>query len=336
MARSFTPPPNAPLAPSEQAVVQIAHARQPPSLTVTTTSNFLTHWLVPRLADFTARFPAIDLRLHTSVERVDLHLGTVDAAIRYRETPEPDLYCTLLYEDRFIVVASPTLGLSRPEDLQRVTLFHVANRRVPADSPSWENWRRRYGPPTLNIDAGLTFSDETHALQAAVAGQGGDRQRTAGAGSAAARRIVRAVQQRIAPAPATTSGHYRSGSAAGGYYRSAGVAAQSDGVGRRRPSDCGIAGLPAADVGLFIGLVAANDIDQILHRISRGEWVAQRRQRGKGFINRDAVIVIGDRQQKLSLFPVVRQLAQQVINGLHRLLWNIQHHWFEKYFSCFW
>lgn len=156
----------------EQAVVQIAHARQPPSLTVTTTSNFLTHWLVPRLADFTARFPAIDLRLHTSVERVDLHLGTVDAAIRYRETPEPDLYCTLLYEDRFIVVASPTLGLSRPEDLQRVTLFHVANRRVPADSPSWENWRRRYGPPTLNIDAGLTFSDETHALQAAVAGRG--------------------------------------------------------------------------------------------------------------------------------------------------------------------
>ena len=53
-----------------------------------------------------------------------------------------------------------------------MTLFHVANRRVPADSPSWENWRRRYGPPTLNIDAGLTFSDETHALQAAVAGQG--------------------------------------------------------------------------------------------------------------------------------------------------------------------
>ncbi|MDP1153983.1 LysR family transcriptional regulator, partial [Klebsiella pneumoniae] len=34
-------------------------------------------------------------------------------------------------------------------------------------------WRRRYGPPTLNIDAGLNFSDETHAQQAAVAGQGG-------------------------------------------------------------------------------------------------------------------------------------------------------------------
>ncbi len=177
----------------EQAVVQIAHARQPPSLTVTTTSNFLTHWLVPRLADFTARFPAIDLRLHTSVERVDLQLGTVDAAIRYRETPEPDLCCTLLYEDRFIVVASPSLGLARPG---RSAAGDAVSRRQPPRAgrlaklgelapPLW--------PSTLNIDAGLTFSDETHALQAAVAGQGGDRQRTVGAGSAAARGVVRAV-----------------------------------------------------------------------------------------------------------------------------------------------
>ncbi|GHK50330.1 hypothetical protein KPZU09_00660 [Klebsiella pneumoniae] len=159
---------------------------------------------MPRLADFTARFPAIDLRLHTSVERVDLHLGTVDAAIRYRETPEPDLYCTLLYEDRFIVVASPTLGLSRPEDLQRVTLFHVANRRVPADPPSWENWRRRYGPPTLNIDAGLTFSDETHALQAAVAGQGVVIASELLARDLLQRGVLSAPFSNALPAPATT------------------------------------------------------------------------------------------------------------------------------------
>jgi len=96
----------------------------------------------------------------------------VDVAIRYRETPESDLHCTLLHEDRFIVVASPALALARIEDLQRVTLFHVEHRQVPADSPTWENWRRRYGPEGLNVEAGLTFSDETHALQAAVAGQG--------------------------------------------------------------------------------------------------------------------------------------------------------------------
>ena len=156
----------------EEATTQVLRAQQPPSLTVTTTSNFLTHWLVPRLADFKAEFPAIDLRLHTSVERVDLSQRTVDVAIRYRETQEAALHCTLLYTDRFIVVASPTLKICKPEDLQAVTLFHVENRRVPAAEPSWENWQKRYGPEGLNIQTGLTFSDETHALQAAVAGQG--------------------------------------------------------------------------------------------------------------------------------------------------------------------
>ena len=156
----------------EEATTQVLRAQQPPSLTVTTTSNFLTHWLVPRLADFKAEFPAIDLRLHTSVERVDLSQRTVDVAIRYSETPEAALHCTLLYTDRFIVVASPTLKICKPEDLQAVTLFHVENRRVPAAEPSWENWQKRYGPEGLNIQTGLTFSDETHALQAAVAGQG--------------------------------------------------------------------------------------------------------------------------------------------------------------------
>lgn len=285
----------------EQAVVQIAQARQPPSLTVTTTSNFLTHWLVPRLADFTARFPAIDLRLHTSVERVDLHLGTVDAAIRYRETPEPDLCCTLLHKDRFIVVASPTLALSRPDDLAQVTLFHVANRHVPADSPSWENWRRRYGPPTLNIDAGLTFSDETHALQAAVAGQGAVIASELLARDLMQRGVLSAPFRRRIAGRQLLSGHHRSGSAAGGYYRAAGVAGGSDGPGRQRPAGSGIAALPAANVGLFVGLIAADDIDQLLHRIGRGKRVAQRRQRGKAFIDRDAVIVIGDRQHKLPL-----------------------------------
>ncbi|WP_052285282.1 LysR substrate-binding domain-containing protein [Kluyvera genomosp. 1] len=156
----------------EEATSQIVRQTLPPALTITTTSNFLTHWLVPRLADFKAQFPAIDLRLHTSVERVDLTQRTVDVAIRYRETPEAVLSCTLLHEDRFIVVASPTLALTQVDDLREATLFHVENRQVPAEEPSWEHWQKRYGPEGLNVNAGLTFSDETHALQAAVAGQG--------------------------------------------------------------------------------------------------------------------------------------------------------------------
>lgn len=69
---------------------------------------------MPRLADFNAQFPHIDVHLHTSVELIDLKKRTVDVAIRYQEAPESDLHSTLLWEDRFIVVASPNLNLKMP------------------------------------------------------------------------------------------------------------------------------------------------------------------------------------------------------------------------------
>lgn len=156
----------------QDAVDDIYHARQPPALTLTTTSNFLTHWLVPRLAAMKASIPQLDLRLHTSVELVDLEKGSVDVAIRYSMSADERLESTLLYEDAFVLVASPALELHRLEQLTDTTLFHVENRHIPQPSPDWPHWHKLYGPAPLNADAGLRFTDETHAIQAAIAGQG--------------------------------------------------------------------------------------------------------------------------------------------------------------------
>jgi LysR family glycine cleavage system transcriptional activator len=156
----------------QAAVEEIHHAGLPPALTLTTTSNFLTHWLVPRLADLKQVAPAMDLRLHTGIELVDLTRNTVDVAIRYSESADESLDSTLLYHDTFILVSSPALALKTPADLKDVTLFHVENRHIPRPSPDWENWRAHFGPQDLNIDNGLRFTDETHAIQAAIAGQG--------------------------------------------------------------------------------------------------------------------------------------------------------------------
>jgi len=156
----------------QAAVEEIHHAGLPPALSLTTTSNFLTHWLVPRLADLKRVAPEMDLRLHTGIELVDLTRNTVDVAIRYSETADERLDSTLLYQDTFVLVSGPSLALKTPEDLKSVTLFHVENRHIPQPSPDWENWRRHFGPADLNIDSGLRFTDETHAIQAAIAGQG--------------------------------------------------------------------------------------------------------------------------------------------------------------------
>jgi len=156
----------------QDAVEEIHHSQQPAALTLTTTSNFLTHWLVPRLAELKNHSPELDLRLHTSIELVDLTKNAVDVAIRYSTQSDPELAATLLSHDTFVLVANPTLGLRRLEDLLSATLFHVENRMIPQPSPDWENWRQQFGPANLNIGAGLRFTDETHAIQAAIAGQG--------------------------------------------------------------------------------------------------------------------------------------------------------------------
>lgn len=156
----------------QEAVEAIHHAGQPAALTLTTTSNFLTHWLVPRLAAMKASLPKLDLRLHTSVELVDLQQGSVDVAVRYGMSADPRFDSTLLYEDSFILVANPTLGLHHLDQLTDTTLFHVENRHIPQPPPDWQRWHSLYGPERLNSAAGLYFTDETHAIQAAIAGQG--------------------------------------------------------------------------------------------------------------------------------------------------------------------
>jgi LysR family glycine cleavage system transcriptional activator len=154
------------------AVEAIEMRQQPGVLTLSTTSNFLTNWLVPRLPALHLALPMLDLRLHSSTQLVDLAGNMADCAIRYSMQPDTTLDTTLLWQDRFVLVASPSLTINRPEDLAGVTLFHIENRHVPTPEPDWTHWKAAHGPADLAIQAGIRFDDETHALQAAIAGQG--------------------------------------------------------------------------------------------------------------------------------------------------------------------
>ncbi|CAJ0997070.1 hypothetical protein NVIRENTERO_02695 [Sodalis praecaptivus] len=116
--------------------------------------------------------PALHLRLHTSLDVMNLAHNAVDVAIRYSMAPDEALDTTLLYEDSFIAVASPALGLTSQGGLLTATLIHVEDRHIPQPAPDWRHWRALYGPAQLNVHAGLRFTDETHAIQAAIAGQG--------------------------------------------------------------------------------------------------------------------------------------------------------------------
>jgi LysR family transcriptional regulator, glycine cleavage system transcriptional activator len=155
-----------------RAIAQLRRRQDPAILTLTSTTAFLSHWMVPRLAELRRLFPDVDVRLHASDAIVELRSGGVDAAIRYGKGPFAGVASIPLRDDVFGPVCSPGLGLSKLDDLRQAALIHIDGRQVPAPSPDWPRWCAEAGLRDMDTQAGVRFPDSTLAVQAAIAGHG--------------------------------------------------------------------------------------------------------------------------------------------------------------------
>lgn len=158
----------------QMIALAVEQLRRPgrPSVTLSTTPAFATKWLVPRLPAFQAAHPDIDLHVHASNTPVDLNAGIADLAIRYGHGRYPDTTARLLREDRFAPVASPVLLQTLRKDVSRWPLIHFDwHRPLPVDL-TWSAWARKAGHNPAGLASGTRYSEESHAIQAAVAGQG--------------------------------------------------------------------------------------------------------------------------------------------------------------------
>jgi LysR family transcriptional regulator, glycine cleavage system transcriptional activator len=152
------------------AIAELAPERRS-AVTISATTLFTARRLIPALGSFQKQWPQFALRLHASDEAVDLANGAADIAVRYGAGPFAGLVSEILCQDRFGVVCSPALGLRDPGDLTAATLIHSEWRRRDLQ-PDWRRWQAQAQVAGLNADAGLRITDESHAIQAAVAGQG--------------------------------------------------------------------------------------------------------------------------------------------------------------------
>lgn len=78
-------------------------------LQITTTPSFASGWLMPRLADFRARHPDIDLAIDPSGTVKPLGRDGFDIAIRYGSGAWPGAEAQLLVRSGVVLVASPAL-----------------------------------------------------------------------------------------------------------------------------------------------------------------------------------------------------------------------------------
>jgi LysR family glycine cleavage system transcriptional activator len=153
-----------------RAVQSVRAGSQPRAIVLSTTMAFASRWLLQRLARFSAQHPGIALHLHTSDQPVDLQGGVAQMAIRYGPGAYPGLRCVPLLATRFAPVCAPALEVRSPQDLTRVPLIAFEWFRREATTPDWPLWFERAGCAPLQRQ--LHFSDEVHAIQAAIAGQG--------------------------------------------------------------------------------------------------------------------------------------------------------------------
>ena len=140
-------------------------------VTISATNAFMAHWLAPRIADFRRRHPDIDLELHASDQPVELGADQADLAIRYGRGPYPGMVSEPLFADHFAPLASPLLRDADPADAKVPLIAFHWSREHPLN-PTWPAWFAAAGLPWRARPGQLRFSDESHAIQAALAGQG--------------------------------------------------------------------------------------------------------------------------------------------------------------------
>ncbi|AGI24706.1 putative transcriptional regulator [Pseudomonas sp. ATCC 13867] len=137
--------------------------RKPNQLVVNTTPAFARHWLVPRLGDFHARHPQIDLWLLTTDETPDMASQTIDIAVRDDLTAQAECRFRVLLEDRLYPACHPRL-LDQPA-ATRTTLH--GEREM-----DWAHWHVQGGADIGQHSEGLNFSDPGLLLDAASQGLG--------------------------------------------------------------------------------------------------------------------------------------------------------------------
>ena len=140
-------------------------------VTLATTPSFAARWLVPRLADFHAGHPGITLNVQASNQPLDLAGGAADLAVRGGSGHFTGLQAQRLMQAGFAPVASPRLKLRKPGDVARHRLLHFDWQRHVRGAQTWDKWAKAAGV-ALDTGAGLRFSEEALAVQAAIGGQG--------------------------------------------------------------------------------------------------------------------------------------------------------------------
>jgi LysR family glycine cleavage system transcriptional activator len=174
--RQFLPPVRSAFRQLAEAAEDLRQANRGGPLTVSVLPSLASKWLVPRLYDFRAKHPEIEVRI-SATERVEqVGQGGIDIAVRYGRGRWPGVHAEVLLQDDLFPICSPMLlngdpPLTEPRDLQHFNLLSDSTWEA-ARFDFWHQWLKRAGVIGLELKGGFSFNYSNLLIQAAVDGLG--------------------------------------------------------------------------------------------------------------------------------------------------------------------
>ena len=155
-----------------EAIDDVAKASDASTLTLNVYPTFTIQWLMPRLGDFYAIAPGVDLRIRPSLQEHPFDRDDIDVAIMIGNPPDQRLYSRTLFQRRFTPVCSPptlqATGPIAPANLGSMRIFYSDMHIQP-----WKMWLEAVGLKELDLPKiGIRFENSTLAYQAAREGVG--------------------------------------------------------------------------------------------------------------------------------------------------------------------
>lgn len=149
----------------------VCAGRQGMALRVAVLPGFASRWLIPKLPDFEAKHPDINLSLSTRLEPFDLEREHFDLAVHFGQEDWPDVDLRKLSDEKMVPVASPEFvtrhQVTAIEHLAKRPLLHMATRPL-----VWRNFFQLVDVQTEGGLSGKYFDQFSMVISAAIASLG--------------------------------------------------------------------------------------------------------------------------------------------------------------------
>lgn len=158
-----------------QIAREVRYEPSPELVTLSISTAFANHWIMPRLTRLHSSHPGIDLRLQVVDKDLDLEHENVSLGLRRGRGNWPGYHSSRIACEELLAVASPSYLAAHGvpgsvEDLQHHQFVHLEEPFRPR--PKWRDWFQSFGQDFTDTGEGLRLNDYALVIQAAMAGEG--------------------------------------------------------------------------------------------------------------------------------------------------------------------